>query len=107
MTGESDEILTRIDDGVGIVTLNRPKAINSLTQTMVNAFSAVLSEWEHDDAVRSVVLEGAGERGCAPAAMLWRSTTVPAPMALRHGGSGATSTCSTRRSAASPSRMCR
>ncbi|BCO34711.1 enoyl-CoA hydratase/isomerase family protein [Mycobacterium heckeshornense] len=66
MTGESDEILTRIHDGVGIVTLNRPKAINSLTQNMVTAFSAILSDWEHDDAVRTVVLEGAGERGlCA------------------------------------------
>jgi enoyl-CoA hydratase len=66
VTGESDEILTRIDDGVGIVTLNRPKAINSLTQNMVNALATVLSEWEHDDAVRTVVLEGAGDRGlCA------------------------------------------
>jgi enoyl-CoA hydratase len=66
VTGESDEILTRIDDGVAVVTLNRPKAINSLTQNMVNALSAVLTEWEHDDAVRAVVLQGAGERGlCA------------------------------------------
>ena len=66
MTGESDEILTRVDDGVGFVTLNRPKAINSLNQGMVNTLSAVLSRWEHDDAVRVVVLAGAGDRGlCA------------------------------------------
>ncbi|WP_375487799.1 enoyl-CoA hydratase/isomerase family protein [uncultured Mycobacterium sp.] len=66
MTGESGEILTRIDDGVAVVTLNRPKAINSLTQNMVNALSAVLIEWEHDDAVRAVALEGSGDRGlCA------------------------------------------
>ncbi|HYB36522.1 MAG TPA: enoyl-CoA hydratase/isomerase family protein [Mycobacterium sp.] len=66
MTGESDEVLTHIDDGVGFVILNRPKAINSLTQNMVNTLSAVLTRWEHDDAVRVVVLSGAGERGlCA------------------------------------------
>lgn len=66
MTGESDEILARIEDGIGFLTLNRPKAINSLTQTMVNELSAVLTGWEHDDAVRAVVLAGAGERGlCA------------------------------------------
>lgn len=66
MTGQSDEILTRIDDGVGLVTLNRPKAINSLTQQMVDALTDVLTGWESDDAVRAVVLDGAGERGlCA------------------------------------------
>jgi len=66
VTGESDEILTRVDDGVGFVTLNRPKAINSLNQNMVNVLSTVLTEWERDDAVRAVVLSGAGERGlCA------------------------------------------
>lgn len=66
VTGESDEILTRVDGGVGFVTLNRPKAINSLNQTMVDVLSTVLIRWERDDAVRAVVLSGAGERGlCA------------------------------------------
>ncbi|MGH3559367.1 MAG: enoyl-CoA hydratase/isomerase family protein [Mycobacterium sp.] len=66
MTGESDEILTRVDHGIGFVTLNRPKAINSLTQTMVNELSAVLAGWDQDDGLRTVVLSGAGERGlCA------------------------------------------
>ncbi|HXA91543.1 MAG TPA: enoyl-CoA hydratase/isomerase family protein [Mycobacterium sp.] len=66
MTGESDEVLTRVDDGVGFITLNRPKAINSLNQTMVDLLSSVLIRWERDDAVRAVVLSGAGERGlCA------------------------------------------
>lgn len=66
MTVDSDEILTRVDGGVGIITLNRPKAINSLTQTMVDGLVEVLTAWEHDDSVRAVLLEGAGERGlCA------------------------------------------
>jgi enoyl-CoA hydratase len=62
----SDEVLTRVENGVGLITLNRPKAINSLNQTMVDALSAVLTQWDDDDAVRAVVLSGAGERGlCA------------------------------------------
>ncbi len=66
MTGDSDEVLTRVDGGVGLITLNRPKAINSLNHAMVGLLSAVLSRWERDDAVRAVVLAGAGERGlCA------------------------------------------
>ena len=66
MTDESDEVLSRVEDGVGFVTLNRPKAINSLNQGMVDELRAVLADWERDAAVRAVVLSGAGERGlCA------------------------------------------
>jgi enoyl-CoA hydratase len=66
VTDESDEILSRIDNGIGFVTLNRPKAINSLNQGMVDGLTAVLTAWEQDAAVDAVVLCGAGERGlCA------------------------------------------
>ncbi len=65
MTAEP-EILTRVDNGVGRLTLNRPKAINSLTQTMVDVMAAVLADWADDRAVRAVILDGAGDRGlCA------------------------------------------
>lgn len=63
---ETEEVLTRVDNGVGLITLNRPKAINSLNQTMVDALRPLLARWATDDAVRAVVLSGAGERGlCA------------------------------------------
>jgi enoyl-CoA hydratase len=66
VTDESDEVLTRVEGSVGLITLNRPKAINSLNQQMVDALRAILARWEDDDAVRAVVLSGAGERGlCA------------------------------------------
>jgi enoyl-CoA hydratase len=63
---ESDEILTHVDGGVGFLTLDRPKAINSLTHSMVTEMHKALTAWEHDDAVQAVVVSGAGERGlCA------------------------------------------
>jgi enoyl-CoA hydratase len=63
---ESDEILTHVDGSVGFLTLNRPKAINSLTHSMVGEMHKVLTAWEQDDAVQAVVVEGAGDRGlCA------------------------------------------
>lgn len=66
MTGESDEVLARVDSGVGLLTLNRPQAINSLTLPMVTAMTTALSTWADDPSVRAVVLSGAGERGlCA------------------------------------------
>lgn len=66
MTDGSDEVLTEVDGNVGLITLNRPKAINSLNQPMIDALSAVLIDWARDDKVRAVLLSGAGERGlCA------------------------------------------
>lgn len=63
---ESDEILTDVDGGVAFLTLNRPKAINSLTHSMVTEMHKTLTAWERDDAVQAVVVSGAGERGlCA------------------------------------------
>ncbi len=64
--GENEDVLVTVDRGIGLITLNRPKAINSLTHPMVSAISRALTDWEHDDAVRAVVLSGEGERGlCA------------------------------------------
>jgi enoyl-CoA hydratase len=63
---ENEDVLVNVENGVGLITLNRPKAINSLTHPMVNVMSKVLTDWEHDDDISAVVLSGAGERGlCA------------------------------------------
>lgn len=67
---ENEDVLVSVggsvDAGVGLLTLNRPKAINSLTHSMVGRISAALQAWENDDAVRAVVISGAGDRGlCA------------------------------------------
>ena len=66
MNADTDEVLVHVERGVGFLTLNRPKAINSLTHPMVTALDAALTAWADDDAVRAVVVRGAGERGlCA------------------------------------------
>ena len=66
MPADSDEVLVRADGGVGFLTLNRPKAINSLTHRMVTAMSEALTAWAGNDEIGAVVLDGAGERGlCA------------------------------------------
>jgi enoyl-CoA hydratase len=60
------EILFEQRGAAGIVTLNRPKALNALTHGMVLALSAQLDAWAEDDAITSVVVRGAGERAfCA------------------------------------------
>jgi enoyl-CoA hydratase len=63
---ENEDILVSVDNGVGLVTLNRPKAINSLTHGMVTVLASTLRDWENDGSVHTVLLTGAGERGlCA------------------------------------------
>lgn len=63
---DTAEVLARVDGRLGILTLNRPKAINSLTHGMVGAMDQALAAWATDDAVRAVLVAGAGERGlCA------------------------------------------
>ncbi|KOG81996.1 MULTISPECIES: enoyl-CoA hydratase/isomerase family protein [Streptomyces] len=63
----SEELVrVRVEGRTGVLTLNRPKALNALTHSMVATIAAALDRWEHDPEVAAVVLTGAGERGlCA------------------------------------------
>jgi len=60
------EALYRIVNGVGIITLNRVPALNSLTHNMVREIAAILDHARSDNDVKAVVFEGAGPKGfCA------------------------------------------
>ncbi|MFI1470095.1 enoyl-CoA hydratase/isomerase family protein [Streptomyces wuyuanensis] len=60
------DVLFRTQGRAGYITLDRPRALNSLTHAMVLRIDEALTEWEHDPAVETVVVTGAGERGlCA------------------------------------------
>jgi enoyl-CoA hydratase len=60
------EVITRVEGGVGRITLNRPKAIHALNRGMCKAMIEALLAWRGDEAVRSVLIDHAGERGfCA------------------------------------------
>ncbi|MCZ2404275.1 enoyl-CoA hydratase/isomerase family protein [Paenarthrobacter sp. Z7-10] len=60
------EVLFERRGRLGVVTLNRPKAVNALTAGMASAMLAQLTRWAHDDAVAVVLVRGAGDRGlCA------------------------------------------
>ena len=62
----TDDVLIEKRDGLGLITLNRPKAINALNYEMVQAITPALQAWVDDDDVSAIVLTGSGERGlCA------------------------------------------
>lgn len=62
----SEHVLTRIANRTGIITLDRPKALNSLSLDMVRALTAILLDWQHDAAVDAVVITSSSEKAlCA------------------------------------------
>jgi 2-(1,2-epoxy-1,2-dihydrophenyl)acetyl-CoA isomerase len=60
----SDGIDYVVNDAIATITLNRPEALNSLTVVMKVALLAALERARDDDAVRAIVLTGAGRGFC-------------------------------------------
>jgi enoyl-CoA hydratase len=56
------EILFERRGSAGLVTLNRPAALNAVTHGMVRALAAKLDEWEHDREVTRIVVVAAPGR---------------------------------------------
>lgn len=51
---------------LGVLTLNRPQALNALTHDMVTTLTLALEQWAQDPTVKTVLITGAGDRGlCA------------------------------------------
>ena len=62
----SEHVQTRVAKGTGILTLDRPKALNSLSLDMVRALTAALLAWREDSAIEAVVLTSTSEKAlCA------------------------------------------
>jgi len=62
VTQTDSEILFERRGAAGLVTLNRPQALNAVTLGMVRAFARQLQEWRDDPSVTRVVLTAAGGR---------------------------------------------
>ncbi|WOX04527.1 enoyl-CoA hydratase/isomerase family protein [Microbulbifer pacificus] len=65
MTQESPVIVER-QGALGKLTLNLPKALNALNLDMIDLMAAQLDEWESDDSLACIWIEGAGDKAlCA------------------------------------------
>ncbi len=66
MSGDADqEILFDRRGHAGVVTLNRPKALNAVTHNMILRMDEKMRQWEADDAVKAVIVKGEGRAFCA------------------------------------------
>jgi len=56
------DILIDIQGAVAVITLNRPAKLNAWTTPMRNEIIAALERFEADDAIRAIIMTGAGDR---------------------------------------------
>lgn len=62
----TQDVLIKVEGGVGHISLNRPKAIHALNLAMCDAMIEALLAWQEDDAVQAVIIDHAEGRGfCA------------------------------------------
>jgi enoyl-CoA hydratase len=60
------DVLFEVRGRIGVITLNRPQALNALTHAMCNAIRPQLASWATDAGIAAVVIQGAGEKAfCA------------------------------------------
>ncbi|MFZ2175492.1 MAG: crotonase/enoyl-CoA hydratase family protein [Rhodococcus sp. (in: high G+C Gram-positive bacteria)] len=86
-----EHIELEVTDGIATITLNRPDQLNAFTTTMQDELIAAYDRFDADDAVRVIVLTGAGRAFCAGAdlsagADTFDQTQDADPESLRDGG---------------------
>ncbi len=62
-TAPHDHVLAESRNGIGILTLNRPHALNALTLGMIRTLTARLLAWREDASVKGVLVQGAKQEG--------------------------------------------
>lgn len=61
----NDAVLTEVDNGVLIVTINRPEAKNAVNEAVAKGIAAAMDELDSNDELRVGLLTGAGGTFCA------------------------------------------
>lgn len=80
MTEELRHLQFRIEDNVGIITLDRPDKLNALSWELVEELAALLRRLRYVDEVRCILLHGAGRSFCAGGDVDWIAGDSDRPM---------------------------
>ncbi|TRZ58401.1 MAG: enoyl-CoA hydratase/isomerase family protein [Rhodocyclaceae bacterium] len=88
-------ILTAVDRGVGIITLNRPERHNAFDDVLIGELIDAVAMMEHEDAVRVLVISSTGKSFCAGADLNWmkRAAGLSAEDSLRESRAMAEMLC--------------
>lgn len=77
---EFETIITRVENGVGVVQFNRPKALNALNATLLRETATALTAFDNDDAIGCLLLTGSDKAFAAGADIKDMMTATPAEM---------------------------
>ncbi len=72
-----EDVIYEVKDGVAVVSLNRPASLNAFTPAMGRGLKRAVADAVADDAVRVIVLTGAGRGFCAGADMKLLQNITP------------------------------
>jgi len=79
------DLLYEKDGAIATITLNRPEALNAISLPMLSSLSAALRDADADEAIRVIVMTGAGRGFCAglDLKVMFGAGTSGAPLGLR------------------------
>ena len=72
-----ETLLLEKQAGVGILTLNRPEQLNALNRALFMELDAALTEYEHDDEVKAIIITGSGDRAFSAGADIHEMVEPP------------------------------
>ena len=83
-----ETLLVEREGAVAVVTINRPKVLNALNTQTINELERVMLDLQRDDAVRAIVLTGAGEKSFIAGADINELAALSPAEGQRHGRRG-------------------
>jgi enoyl-CoA hydratase len=83
-----ENIVFQVDQGIATITFNRPQALNALNQALLAEFSQALDAIAGDEAVRVLILTGAGEKAFVAGADIGELATYSALQAKNFSRAG-------------------
>jgi enoyl-CoA hydratase/carnithine racemase len=79
----TEHLRFEIADRIATITLDRPERMNAFTFEMIDAWAAALVECRRDDAVRVVIVTGAGKAFCSGGDIIAMQERLASPPAQR------------------------
>jgi enoyl-CoA hydratase len=83
-----ETLLVERDGAVAVVTINRPKVLNALNSQTVRELEQTMRELQQDDAVRAIVVTGAGEKSFVAGADINELAVLSPAEGQRHARRG-------------------
>ncbi len=79
---EFTDLLFAVEGGVATITINRPKALNALNSAVMGEINAAITQCKKDDAIKAVIITGAGEKSFVAGADISQMATLRPQQAM-------------------------